>query len=204
MPYHSVVLSAYEIDRTEVTQGSYQACVMAGVCVEPERNWDPIDKSAFPVTNVSWDLAATYCGWVGKRLPTEAEWEKAARGPDGWIYPWGNATPDCAHANLMGCAGMTVPATSVLGASPYDVLHLAGNVTEWVADWYALDAYGDPDVTDPTGPADGVAKVLRGGSFLSDANSVRSSFRGQFLPGAGEDTFGFRCARSVATAPGVD
>lgn len=206
MPFHSVVVSAFELDRTEVTQAAYANCVDDGRCTLPAGGWDPIDRGTFPVTHVTWYQARAYCEWNGKRLPTEAEWEMAARGPDGRLYPWGNATPTCEHANLAleGCGGMTWSAGSrPAGRSPFGADDLAGNVVEWVADWYDDGYYAEAPSVDPTGPAEGFVKVLRGGSFASETRSARTSYRGFVQPDAAPAVIGFRCARDVETAPGL-
>ena len=166
-PQHAVSLDAFWIDRNEVTNVQYRTCVEAGACIEP-RCWEEDDFNApdQPVVCVVWADAQDYAAWVGGRLPTEAEWEKAARGTDGRIYPWGNSPPDCDRANYAGCAGKPLPVGSHPdGASPYDVLEMAGNVQEWVADWYDADYYSRTPVWNPQGPESGAFRVLRGASF---------------------------------------
>jgi formylglycine-generating enzyme required for sulfatase activity len=167
-PQHTVFLDGFWIDRTEVTNAQYSACMEAGACREPEC-WDDEDVNApeQPVACVSWFDAQDYAAWVGGRLPTEAEWEKAARGTDGRIYPWGNSPPDCTKANFVGCAGKPLPVGSHPGgASPYGALEMAGNVPEWVADWYDKDYYSRSVFSNPTGPDSGSFRGVRGGSFL--------------------------------------
>lgn len=201
-PYHGVQLSAYQIYRHEVTQGDYNECLRHGGCTAPPYGFDPIDLGAHPVTHVTWTQADDYCRWVGMRLPTEAEWERAARGDEGWLYPWGATPADCAHANVAGCSDMTREVDTLPdGRSPWGVADMAGNAAEWVADWYG--PYDLTRVVDPTGPESGVIKVLRGGSYMSDATSVRASRRSGFLPMLTANTIGFRCALSLATAPGT-
>lgn len=191
-PYHLITLTDYEIDLTEVTQGSYQLCIDAGSCLAPTGGvpFDPLGTPALPV-DASWQEAGTYCAWKGKRLPTEAEWEMAARGVDGRIYPWGNSAPDCTRANMPGCAG-TVEAVGShpSGASPWGALDMAGNLYEWVSDYYQADYYATSPAYDPQGPPSGTLRVGRGGSYSSAA--LRTSARLRPLNGAG-----VRCARTL-------
>ena len=134
-PYHKVYLDAYYIDKYEVTQSEYNECVTTDKC-PANRKKDGFTGDRQPVIGVSWEDADTYCKWAGKRLPTEAEWEKAARGTDGRVYPWGNSF-DPTRANYAGALGKTSEVGSYpSGASPYGALNMAGNVWEWVADWY--------------------------------------------------------------------
>jgi formylglycine-generating enzyme required for sulfatase activity len=200
-PYHSVMLSPYEIDRTETSQAAYLACMNAHFCTKPVfAAIDPIDLGDFPVVGVTWIQAAQYCAFADKRLPTEAEWERAARGEDGRTWPWGNEAPTCTRANFGDC-GEVLRATGgdSRGASPHGVVDMAGNALEWVADWYDDRGYASADATDvdPRGPRTGVARVLRGGSFTSDAHGVRTTQRSFEFPGWSFESVGFRCARSI-------
>ncbi|MET0591315.1 MAG: SUMF1/EgtB/PvdO family nonheme iron enzyme, partial [Polyangiaceae bacterium] len=196
LPLHSVSLSDYLIDQTEVTQDAYQACIQAGVCVAPPcSSWDPTMKSVFPVTCVNWQEALSYCTWRGARLPTEAEWEIAAHGTDGRIYPWGFTDPDCTHANFASCAndgGLPV-GTFPAGISFYNAHDMAGNVAEWVFDWYGMYETGGGQ--NPTGPSSGTMKIVRGGDFSSGPANVRSSHRAQMESITRNDNVGFRCAK---------
>ncbi len=199
LPAHTVVLSAFEIDRTEVTQAAYSACVAAGACTRPGgRSYSPGRKPALPVTGVSWEQAARYCAWAGKRLPTEAEWEKAARGTDARTYPWGDAAPTCSLATFEGCGDGPRPVGSTpAGASPYGALDLAGNVQEWVADFYSLTYYAVSPARDPTGPGSGNSgHSVRGGGFAYDAWHIRSAVR-LWDPGSPAEDLGFRCAKPL-------
>jgi formylglycine-generating enzyme required for sulfatase activity len=199
-PQHTVYLDAFWIDRTEVTNAQYRQCVEAGGCYEPEC-WDDDDYNApdQPVVCVKWHDAQAYAEWVGGRLPTEAEWEKAARGTDGRIYPWGNSAPDCYKANYAGCAAHPLSVGSHPdGASPYGALDMAGNVREWVADWYDKDYYSRSVFSNPNGPDFGSFRVRRGGSFLDYQRNVRCAFREGGYPINWHWIFGFR----VVVAPG--
>ena len=150
----------------------------------------------YPVVGVSWYDAETYCKWVDARLPTEAEWEYAARGPEGRTYPWGNEDPACDLAQYRGCSGRTVPVGSLPdGASWCGALDLAGNVWEWVADWYADDYYERSPTQNPRGPKKEITKVVRGGSWPIDRYAVRSATRSWNLPDFRNELSGFRCAR---------
>ncbi len=203
-PVHKVDLDAFWIDKTEVTNAMYAQCVADGVCN------DPINKSSsthstyygnpafdnYPVIYVDWNMAKTYCEWAGRRLPTEAEWEKAARGTDGRKYPWGNNLPDKNLLNNNGTDTTEVDKYSA-GASPYGVLNMAGNVVEWVADWYSDTYYASSPISNPMGPSSGQYRVLRGGSWLSDNNYVRSADRSAFIPTESSYVTGFRCAVSA-------
>jgi formylglycine-generating enzyme required for sulfatase activity len=196
-PYHSVSISSFEIDQTEVTQLAYSSCVEAGACTLPTSSYDPEATPQLPVVYVDWDQADAYCRFVHKRLPTEAEWEKAARGSDGRIYPWGNTPPDCELANITGCGDSIEPVgTHPAGASVYGALDMAGNVMEWVADYYAASYYASSPVADPAGPLSGEYHSKRGGSFLGDPQTVRASYRVEGFP-VGLPNLGFRCARSL-------
>ena len=203
-PYHEVQLSAYYIDKTEVTQGAYKKCVDAGVCSDPGCNWNPSGTPNRPVVCVDWNDAIAYCTWAGKRLPTEAEWEKAARGTDGRKYPWGNQTATCEYAVMYdgsdyGCGtGSTwdVCSKSPAGDSPYGLCDMAGNVWEWVSDWYGSDYYSNSPASNPTGPVSGSGRVRRGGSFDYDDVNLRASNRDGYYPSVYYVNLGFRCSRS--------
>jgi sulfatase modifying factor 1 len=144
---------------------------------------------------VSWPAAEAYCGWVGRRLPTEAEWERAARGTDGATFPWGNKRPNCQLANYKGCGGSTVPVkkSRANGKAP---LHLAGNIAEWVADYYSSTYYRTGPSTDPKGPTTGRVRVIKGGSYQSAARYIRGGHRRYAQIQHSSVAVGFRCAVS--------
>jgi eukaryotic-like serine/threonine-protein kinase len=201
IPEHSVYLDAFWIDQTEVTNAMYAKCVTAGACQAPastrsytrDRYYGNPEFDEYPVVYIAWNDARQYCEWAGRDLPTEAQWEKAARGTDGNIYPWGNAAPDKTRLNYTQEVGDTTQVESYpTGASPYGALDMAGNMWEWVADWYG--SYSSVPSSNPTGPTSGTIHMIRGGSWGSAAFSVRTSARGG-SPGNGNFYIGFRCAR---------
>ncbi|MBN2493390.1 MAG: SUMF1/EgtB/PvdO family nonheme iron enzyme [Deltaproteobacteria bacterium] len=207
-PGRKVYLDAYLIDKTEVTVEQYARCVRAGRCKQPRTgmhfNWGKSSRERHPVNGVDWNDAEAYCAWAGKRLPTEAEWEKAARGTDGRLYPWGNEKPSCAYAVMreggLGCGReSTWPVCSKeRGNSPYGLCDMAGNVREWVADKYKEDYYSSAPSRNPEGAAGGSRRVYRGGCWVFIlASNFRASLRFGFSPGSRFFFLGFRCARSA-------
>jgi formylglycine-generating enzyme required for sulfatase activity len=218
MPIRQVQVDAFWMDETEVTVDAYSACVDDGACTEPNAdsgncNWMVAGREDHPVNCVGWYDAEDYCGWAEggtKRLPTEAEWEKAARGTDAREYPWGDSpAPSCTHVVMSGGGSYGCGMDSTwavgskpLGDSPYGAHDMAGNVYEWVADWWA-DSYDAAETDNPTGPVMGSYRVLRGGFWaFSTGDYFRAAHRASSGPshGAG-DAHGFRCARTPPAAP---
>ena len=184
-----VLLERYAISRTEVTVAAYRACVEAGGCTAPARvhglcHWGKRRRDHHPVNCVRWDQAESYCRWRGARLPTEAEWEKAARGSDERSYPWGDAGDYCQNTVMEGCPGFAQPVGSRPGgASPSGALDMGGNLSEWTADWYLNTYYKGAPTEDPRGPVHGVERAVRGGSFISaDVSALRVSRRQGKVP----------------------
>jgi len=214
-PVHQVYLDAYYLDKYEVTVGQYAKFLKATGFNEPPM-WTTLDQPSHqkrPIVNVDWSDASNYCEWAGKRLPTEAEWEKAARGTDGRIYPWGNEPPNTLRANYgqekWNNHTALVPMGQLKdGKSPYEIYDLAGNVWEWVSDWYDPDYYATSPPQNPKGPENGKYRVLRGGSWDLAPEHLRSTRRDFNIPLA--PTYespayrnfnsGFRCAKNPVLA----
>jgi serine/threonine-protein kinase len=198
-PQRRVYLDAYAIDRHPVTVAQFWRYLESTGTPVPEgfAQYNPKNLPDHPVVFVTWDEAQTYAEWAGKRLPTEAEWERAARGEDGRIYPWGNDPPDATRAAFGKLPGRRPVTAHPAGASPHGVLDMCGNVFEWVADWYSKAAYANDVNENPKGPEYGTKRVLRGGSFVHDAFAVRCSTRGRYSPDARRANHGFRCVWSL-------
>ena len=206
-PVHRVVLDSFYLDTFEVTNGQFAKFVTA---IQSEPPWGfadqetPVVHADRPVRWVNWLEATGYCLWAGKRLPTEAEWEKAARGTDGRVYPWGNEAPTPLHAvfGLKEGADTVSPiGNRDKGMSPYGVHDLAGNLYEWVADWYDEAVYTPLPTSNPRGPTQGTTKVQRGGSYINSPYRLRSSFRTKGDPTEHDPNVGFRCAHDAPTLP---
>ncbi|MFV8753975.1 formylglycine-generating enzyme family protein [Nannocystaceae bacterium ST9] len=209
-PVHSVTLSSYWIEATEVTVAAYTECVEAGGCTEttmgaPCSFGSPL-ANQHPINCVTWDQADAYCTWKGRRLPSEAEWEFAARSNSGRAYPWGSAEASCSFAHMFqmmseqstfGCdTNDTAPVGSYPdGVSPFGALDLAGNVEEWTADWFSNSYYAESPTADPLGPAEGMQRSVRGGDFY-DASpfNLRTMERSRANPTIAAPERGFRCA----------
>lgn len=194
-----VYLDAYAIDTNEVTVTEYRRCVETGTCSTTgltqyaSCNWDKRGHTDHPINCVDWQQAQMYCRWAGKRLPTEAEWERAARGTDGRKYPWDKEW-DANKANVGG-RGTVAVGSYPAGKSPDGLSDMAGNVGEWVQDWYAADYYDQGPARNPEGPANGRYKIVRGGSWVVNPRDVRVSLRFRYDPGSRNTYFGFRCAK---------
>ena len=209
LPQHMVSLSAFAIDVYEVTNAQYAACVAAGGCVTPIATasqarvdyYQNPEYANFPMINVKWEEAQTYCRWAGKRLPTEAEWELAARGSTPRAYAWGDDDPDCALANIYhdpsmsACVGDTVAVGSYpAGASEFGVMDMTGNVWEWVADSYIEDFYSVSPTENPFAEEANQLRTVRGGGWASNWLAVRVSSRAYDLNIYSGVDLGFRCA----------
>jgi len=194
LPVRRVTLSTYEIDRTEVTERDWSTCVSASACRSLKTSEPP---GPLPILGVSWSDADAYCRFVGKRLPTEAEWEKAARGTTDCRFPWGDQEPDCSRASYLGCGSRPRAVGAEASASPHGVLDMAGNACEWVTDWYEGGYSGPLEVRDPLGAASGTYRVVRGGAFFSPVSALRVTERDFADPLLGQSYLGFRCARSL-------
>ncbi|MFQ5992113.1 MAG: formylglycine-generating enzyme family protein [Nitrospiraceae bacterium] len=204
-PEHTASLEAYWIDRHEVTNHHYQEFRAAtghryaGPPSRYAKNMARLRGMNQPIVYVSWEDAAAYCRWKGKRLPTEAEWEKAMRGTDGRLWPWGNEL-DLTAANWGNQDGYPVAApvgTFQRDVSPFGVVDGAGNVMEWVADWYEERAYHLPHPRNPAGPEHGVYRVMRGGVYTTRGKDLRITSRSKMVPTFRDETIGFRCAKSA-------
>ncbi|MCE9645085.1 MAG: formylglycine-generating enzyme family protein [Chloroflexi bacterium] len=198
-PIHSVSLDAYWIQQTKVTNRMFAQCVAVGSCTPPTQEvggpvYSNPEFASHPVVGVTWDQAQAYCAWTQGSLPSEAQWEKAARGLGGNTYPWGNDEPACDLLNFGFCSGRTSEVTAFLsGASPFGLLDMAGNVFEWAADWYSDTYYNEAPALNPTGPAFGEDRVIRGSSFETNADQLPSAVR-HFGPQTYHSRdLGFRC-----------
>jgi serine/threonine-protein kinase len=207
-PQHTIYLNAFWIDQTEVTNAKYATCVQDEACQAPQDSGEYIVKGyygspqydQYPVHNVTWNDAQIYCSWAGGSLPTEAEWEKAARGTDGRTFPWGEGV-DCSRANY-ACDSyddlyLKMVASFESGISPYGAYDMAGNVYEWVLDWFSPDYYAQSPQINPTGPTSGKYRVHRGGGVNFFSNLIRAANRDAESPDTRHNRIGFRCVRST-------
>jgi formylglycine-generating enzyme required for sulfatase activity len=199
-----VKLPDFWMDRTEVTVAEYARCVRAKTCSRPKKgpycNWQKKARASHPVNCVSWKQAQAYCQWAGKRLPTEAEWEKAARGADGRTYPWGEEPPSCTLAVMNdggeGCGrtGTRPVCSKSSGNSPYGMCDMGGNVWEWVSEWYTVEKTELPwPYNNPVSEPSGKYRILRGGSWANTKSSLRTAARYGLPPGYDLNGLGFRC-----------
>ena len=219
-PQHTVYMGSFWIDQTEVTVRQYNLCIDAGQCSitafpsadVPSDYYENSMYADYPAVDITWQGARAYCAWAGKRLPTETEWEKAARGTDGIIYPWGNNAQTGNTGNYCdrncdldwkdtstndGYLYRSPVGNYPVGASPYGALDMAGNVWEWVADWYGDTYYTSMTSNDPQGPGTGSERVVRGGGWGSTLTNLRTAKRFHRQPNIWFGDVGFRCAIDV-------
>ncbi len=206
---HKVKLSEFSIDKYEVSTKDYKKCVDAKVCKEPISNvvnnycnYGDSSRDEHPINCIKWSDANDYCLWLHKRLPTEAEWEFAAKGKDNRIYPWGGEKPNCKYLMMFnGKAGCGIDRTAKGGLkkdgqTPDGIYDMSGNVWEWTSDWYDKDYYSKSPIEDPKGADKGIFKVARGGGFLfNDIKYYRTTYRGYAHPEKSSPAIGFRCVR---------
>lgn len=204
-PQHLIYLDTFWIDKYDVSNAQYALCVAAGACTAPSTSasasrsyyYGTEEFADYPVIHVGWSQADSYCQWVDASLPTEAQWEKAARGTDGREYPWGNEAISCAVANYKPddvCIGDTVLSVSYPGnVSPYGAVGMAGNVWNWVLDWFSAGYYSSSPYENPTGAASGEYRILRGGSWGAIDEFSRTAYRAVVNPEMDWDSAGFRC-----------
>lgn len=210
MPQHPVYLDAFYIGETEITNDQYRACVNASYCSPPDNGsgryppnqyYNISSYANYPVVWVSWYDASDYCAWAGGRLPSEAEWEKAARGTDGRLFPWGDDFDPGKTNTEEGGGDILRPVGQYpAGASPYDLLDMAGSVWEWVEDWFDSNYYTISPDSNPFGPSVGQEKVLRGSSYSNHAHYARVSNRGLAPPSGPNGSSAFRGFRCVINA----
>ncbi|MBI3741851.1 MAG: SUMF1/EgtB/PvdO family nonheme iron enzyme, partial [Chloroflexi bacterium] len=211
-PVHTVFLDAFWMDKYEVTNALYKKCVDAGKCSAPRESksytrssyYGNAQYNNYPVIYVSWDDAIKYCAFANKQLPTEAQWEKAARGTDKRIFPWGDIfDANKLNSSERGKGDTTVVGSYPNGASPYGVMDMAGNVLEWVADWYDSNYYSSSPRNNPKGPSSGQDRVLRGGSWYVSFNQVGAAYRAAEPLDIWSNVLGFRCVESFLVLPSI-
>lgn len=205
-PRRELFVEAFYLDKHEVTVARYGDFLKATGNVRPPDEWqtvDPKSHAALPVVGVDWQDANRYCQWASRRLPTDAEWERAARGTDERTYPWGNEPPSAEHArfaknyqNSVYQDGVAAVGVHPKGASPFGIDDLSGNAWEWVADWFT-ESFSRTDTRNPKGPASGTDKVLRGGGWYDAPERLISTKRMHAPPEHRGDSVGFRCASDV-------
>jgi formylglycine-generating enzyme required for sulfatase activity len=202
-PRREIYTDAFYMDKFEVTAALYARFMKATGAARPPEGWEEIDltrAAQLPVTGVDWHDAQAYCRWAGKRLPTEAEWEKAARGADGRLYPWGDESPSPERANFANTSpkayegGLTAAGAHPAGRSPFGVHDMSGNAAEWVADWFA-EGFPRGDTRNPQGPSSGRSKVIRGGGRFDPAERIAVTRRYHATPDQRSEDIGFRCAQ---------
>jgi formylglycine-generating enzyme required for sulfatase activity len=199
-PAHEVILDAYYIDLYEVTNADYKKHITATGSKTLPRYWDDsnFNQPKQPVVGITWKEARAFCRSNNKRLPTEAEWEKAGRGKQPVKYPWGNEAPDKTRVNFSDHIGKTTPVGSYpTGKSDYGVFDLSGNVAEWVRDWHFPEYYLFSPKENPPGPDKGHYKIIRGGNWKNNAEDVNLTYRNATVPKARSKTVGFRCAANA-------
>ena len=199
-PPHEVYLDAFYMDKYEVTNAQYEIFWRSTGHRPPLTSGKPgFDAPDQPATGVSWEDAVDYAAWAGKRLPTEAEWEKAARGTDSRSYPWGDhwSEAKCQASGKNTLSGPARVGSHPKGVSPFGCHDMAGNVWEWCADWFSTDYYDQSEEKNPKGPQDGSRHVLRGGGWESRPNEVKTTYRQGGCPDGGYRCAGFRCVKDA-------